>query len=127
MGAEAAEPQHAALPAERRAHPRYAVDEDAVLLFVTSGARMRCRILDLSFSGCRLKTPERFPLGIYTRIETEFRLAGIAFRLGGVIQAIHKKREIGIRFLDMSERKRQQVRELVEEIRQMRNSREPVH
>jgi PilZ domain len=104
---------------DRRVQARYKVDEAATLSLVNSGSRMHSRILDLSLSGCRLHTHERFPLGIYTRVEAEFRVAGIPFRLGGVVQTIHGKHEIGVRFLDVSERKRQQVMELIEEIAEM--------
>ena len=83
-------------------------------------SRLRGRILDLSLSGCRIRTDERFPVGIYTRVETEFQLEGLPFRLAGVIQAIHDKRTVGIRFLDMSSRKREHVEELIEDIREMR-------
>ncbi|MGB8262020.1 MAG: PilZ domain-containing protein, partial [Terracidiphilus sp.] len=83
------------------------------------------RILDLSMSGCRIRTDERFPVGIYTRIEIEFRLEGLPFRLGGVIQAIHDRFHIGIRFLDMSPRKQGQVEQLIEEMREMRERQEP--
>ena len=119
MDGEAKAGAGAGVTSERRAHSRYRVDEAATLSFVNSGTKMRCRLLDLSLSGCRLQTQERFPLGIYTRVETEFRVTGIPFRLGGVVQAIHGRREVGVRFLDVSERKRQQVKELIEEIEQM--------
>jgi hypothetical protein len=59
-------------------------------------------------------------VGIYTRVETEFRLEGLPFRLGGVVQAIHDRRTVGIRFLDMSSRKREQVTQLIEDIREMK-------
>jgi hypothetical protein len=59
-------------------------------------------------------------VGIYTRVETEFRLQGLPFRLGGVTQAIHNRFTVGIRFLDLSERKKQQVLDLIDEIEQMR-------
>ena len=42
------------------------------------------------------------------------------FRLGGVIQAIHGRNIVGIRFLDLSDRRRQLVAELIDEIQQMR-------
>ena len=84
------------------------------------GSVLRGQILDLSLSGCRIRTDVRFPVGIYTRVETEFQLEGLPFRLGGVIQAIHGRNTVGIRFLDLSERKRQQVMELIGEIHQMR-------
>ena len=83
---------------------------------------MSGRILDLSLSGCRIRVDDRFPLGVYTRVEIEFDLEGLPFRVGGVIQAIHNQREVGIRFLDMSERRRQEMKGLIEEIRSMPRS-----
>jgi hypothetical protein len=67
-------------------------------------------------TGCLIRSDERFPVGIYTRVETEFRLEGLPFRLGGVIQSIRDPHNVGIRFLDMSPRKREQVEQLIAEI-----------
>ena len=107
-------------PRDRRAQTRHEVDTFATIFLVKAGSALRGRILDLSLSGCRIRTDERFPVGIYTRVETEFHLEGLPFRLGGVIQAIHNRNMVGIRFLDLSERKRQQVLELIGEMEQMR-------
>jgi len=106
---------------ERRAQSRHGVDTSAVIDLIKIGSRLTGRILDLSASGCRIRTDERFPVGIYTRVETEFRLEGLPFRLGGVIQAVHDRdrRMVGIRFLDVSERKREQVAQLIEEIEEL--------
>lgn len=49
-------------------------------------------------------------------METEFCLEGLPFRLGGVVQGIHERNLVGIRFLDMSIRKREQVEQLIGEI-----------
>ena len=103
-------------PSERRSQPRYAVDEAATLHFIEVRAQLSGRILDLSMSGCRIRTNERFPVGIYRRVETEFKLDGLPFRLGGVIQSVHDKFTVGIRFLDMSPRKRDQLSFLMDEI-----------
>jgi hypothetical protein len=105
---------------ERRQQNRLDVDTTATILLVNVGSNLKGRILDLSLSGCRIRTDEYFPVGIYTRVETEFRLEGLPFRLGGVVQAIHNRNTVGIRFLDMSQRKREQVLELIGEIEQMR-------
>jgi hypothetical protein len=124
---EAAIPAETALPArppskfrDRRSQVRHEVDTVATVFLVKIGSALRGRILDLSPSGCRIRTDERFPVGIYTRVETEFHLEGLPFRLGGVIQAIHNRNMVGIRFLDLSERKRQQVLDLIDEMEQMR-------
>jgi hypothetical protein len=31
----------------------------------------------LSLNGCRIHSDERFAVGVYTRVETEFRLEGL--------------------------------------------------
>jgi c-di-GMP-binding flagellar brake protein YcgR len=101
---------------DRRRQIRHDVDASATIFLVRVGSTLRGRIVDLSLSGCRIRTEERFPVGIYTRIEAEFCCQGLNFRLGGVIQAIHDRNIIGIRFLDLSERKRQQIAELIADI-----------
>ncbi len=110
------------LQRERRQQARHEVDTSAVILLVNVGSLLNGRIVDLSLSGCRIRTDEKFPVGIYTRVETEFRLGGLPFRLGGVIQAVHDRdrRNVGIRFLDVSTRKRGQVEQLIEEIEELR-------
>lgn len=106
--------------AERRVHERHGVNSRATVILVRSGAGVEGNIVDLSLGGCRVETDESFPLGIYTRVETEFRLEGITFRLGGVVQAVHGQRQVGIRFLEVTERKRGQLVELMEELDAMR-------
>lgn len=113
-------PQAKPVGRDRREALREAVDTSAVIFLINIASRLQGRILDLSLSGCRIRTNERFPVDIYTRIETEFRLVGLPFRLGGVVQAIHDKHTVGIRFLDISSRKREQVKQLIEDIREMR-------
>jgi c-di-GMP-binding flagellar brake protein YcgR len=103
---------------DRRETLREAVDTTATIILIKIASRLQGRILDLSLSGCRIRTDERFPVGIYTRVETEFRIAGLPFRLAGVVQAVHDRQTVGIRFLDMSSRKREQVEELIRDIRE---------
>lgn len=101
---------------ERRTESRLAVDTSATIFLIRSGSRLNGRILDLSLDGCRIRCDERFPLGIYTRVEAEFRLDGTPFRLAGVVQAIHDRRDVGIRFLDVGERKHSQLEQLIGDI-----------
>jgi c-di-GMP-binding flagellar brake protein YcgR len=109
-------------PRDRREALREEVDTSAVIHLINVASRLQGRILDLSLGGCRIRADERFPVGIYTRVETEFRLAGLPFRLGGVVQVIHdrERRNIGIRFLDMSSRKQEQLEQLITDFREMR-------
>jgi c-di-GMP-binding flagellar brake protein YcgR len=100
----------------RRSHSRHDVDTRVNLTLVRGAISMPGHILNLSQGGCRLRTDERFNVGIHTRVEAEFHLHGLPFRLAGVSQAIMDRNTIGIRFLDMSERKREQLTELIAEI-----------
>lgn len=101
----------------KRIEPRHPVDTSAEIWLVNLAANVRGRILDISTSGCHIQTDRRFPVGIFRRVETEFRIDGLPFRLGGVTQRIYDPFHVGIRFLDLSERKREQLLQLIEEIR----------
>ncbi len=103
---------------DRRAHQRLKVDTRARLYLVNTGISMQGSIQDLSMAGCRIVTQERFNVGIYIRAEAEFYLHGLPFRLAGVSQAIINPNTIGLRFVDMSERKREQLSALIAEIRE---------
>jgi hypothetical protein len=118
---QGAVPVSPAKPRNRREESREEVDTTAAIYLIKIASRLQGRILDLSVGGCRIRADERFPVGIYTRVETEFRVKGLSFRLAGVVQAIHDQHTIGIRFLDMSSRKREQVEELIEDIREARS------
>jgi c-di-GMP-binding flagellar brake protein YcgR len=107
---------------ERRGQWREGVDTSASIFLINAATRLNGRILDLSLGGCRIQTDENFPVGIFTRVEAEFRLEGMPFRLGGVIQAIHDRHHVGIRFLDLSSRKREQLELLIEEIEDLKRT-----
>jgi c-di-GMP-binding flagellar brake protein YcgR len=117
------EPEDQATPPapqkERRKEPRHTVDGNAALTILNNGVRLRGRILDISMSGCQFRTDDCFPMGIYSRAEIEFQLEGLPFRLACVTQSIHKRNRVGVRFLEMSERKREQLTELVVEIEEL--------
>jgi hypothetical protein len=121
--AEDAQPaSHSRAGRDRRQQSRHEVSSSATILLVNIGSTLRGHILDLSVTGCRISTDERFPAGIYTRVETEFRLEDLPLRLGGVIQSIYDRNTVGIRFLDLNDREREQVMGLIGEIEQLRTS-----
>ena len=88
-----------------------------VVRLIDVASKVQGRIVDLSMSGCRIRTNLPFPLGVFRRVETQFRMNGLPFRLAGVTQAIYDPFQVGIRFLDVSERMREQLAELIEEIK----------
>jgi len=112
---------------DRRQQCRHELSSSATILLVnakttSAGATLQGRVLDLSITGCRIRTDERFPAAIHTHVETEFRLEDLPLRLGGVIQSNYDRNTVGIRFLDLSDREREQVMRLIGEIEQLRTS-----
>lgn len=67
--------------------------------------------IDISLGGCHIRTDRRFPVGIFRRVEVEFSIDGLPFRLGGVTQGIYDPFNVGI-----SDRKREQLLQLLDEI-----------
>jgi len=61
-------------------------------------------------------------VGVFRRVEVEFCVDGLPYRFPGVTQAIYDPRNVGIRFLDLSERKREQLNTLLDEILEKNNS-----
>lgn len=102
---------------DRRAQSRVAVEAIATVYLLKVACALRGQILDLSLGGCRIRTLQPFPVGIYRRVELEFTLSGIPFRLAGVTQSMHDRHTAGFRFLDLSDRKRAQLQQLIEEMR----------
>jgi c-di-GMP-binding flagellar brake protein YcgR len=101
----------------RRVEQRLGVDTRVVLRLIDLAADIPGRIIDISLGGCHIRTERRFPVGIFRRVEIEFRMEGLPFRLGGVTQAVYDPFNVGLRFLDLSERKREQLMQLIDEIK----------
>jgi c-di-GMP-binding flagellar brake protein YcgR len=105
---------------KRRKEPRHPVDISVVVRLLDIASKLEGRILDLSMGGCRIRTNLPFPLGVFRRVEMQFRMDGLPFRLAGVTQAIYDPFNVGIRFLNVSERMREQLGQLIEEITELR-------
>lgn len=125
QGVEPQKPAGRPVGRERREQSRQMVDTRATLYFIDVRAEISGRILDVSMSGCRIRSDERFPVGIYRRVETEFTLDCMPFCLAGVVQALHDNHTVGIRFLNVSARKREQLELLMQEIKDMKESGAP--
>jgi c-di-GMP-binding flagellar brake protein YcgR len=102
----------------RRRDPRHAVDEAASLLLVHHGAAISCRLVDLSLGGCQVRAEKPFVAGPMVRVEIVFQVVGEAFRVAGVTQWTRQRQWVGIRFLDVSERKSAALAHLIEEIKE---------
>jgi len=89
----------------------------AVIRFLKDGSEMAGDVVDLSLEGCTLRLVRTFTLGIYVRVEVSFHVRGLVFQLAGVSQEIYDKCTVGFRFLDVSRRRREELEQVIEELR----------
>jgi len=101
---------------ERRALPRQTLGSFATLHTVRSKVSLNGQFLDLSIGGCRIQLDTPLRLASFTRVELEFWLEGMPFRLAGLSQHSCARRVIGIRFAPLSERKQAQLGQALEEL-----------
>jgi hypothetical protein len=79
---------------------------------------MRGAVVGLSQECCSFRTAQPFNLGIRIRVEVDLQVRGLHLLLAGVTEDVRDKRTIEIRFLELSYRKRSELAELIEELRQ---------
>ena len=101
---------------ERREHDRHEIDSIARVLFLSIHSRVTGKVLDLSLGGCRIRAQQEIPVGAYRRVEVEFMVDGLPLLLPGVTTSLHDKFTIGIRFVEMTDRKRNQLQTVIDEI-----------
>jgi hypothetical protein len=103
-------------PSNRRNSPRYAIEGFASLLLVEHGSSIACNILDLSMGGCQLRTQDRFPAGIGVLVEVSFKVHGIILRFRGKVQWKAGDCLFGIRFSEMTPRRREDLAGVLGEV-----------
>jgi hypothetical protein len=104
------------LAANRRTAPRFALEGDASILLVDHGSSISCKILDLSVGGCQLRTSDRFPAGVRVLVEVSFKVHGIVLRFRGTVQWKAGESLFGIRFAEMTSRRRDELAEVLREV-----------
>ena len=100
---------------ERRAYPRQTVDSAVVISLLNVGGQLRGQLLNLSLSGCRVRIDERSAVSVHTRVNVELLLDGVLFRIDGVVEGNDDKRNLRIRFQDMSGHQREKLARLMED------------
>jgi hypothetical protein len=106
----------AELAANRRTSPRHALQGEASILLVDHGSSISCNILDLSLGGCQLRTCDRFPAGVQVLVEVGFKVHGIVLRFRGTVQWKAGECLFGIRFSEMTSRRREELAEVLREV-----------
>ena len=73
-------------------------------------------LLDLSLIGCSVRTVKTLTGKLQEGVEVEFEICGLPFRLGGVIRAIYDAHSVGIQFIPLANRKREELEQAIDEL-----------
>jgi len=101
--------------AERRKFPRHVVDCQAAVFPVSGAVQLQGTLSDLSMGGCLVVANQRYTAGILVRVEVQFQLQGIVFRIVGVVVGTRGAKSFAVRFLDLPARRRDQLAEVLAE------------
>jgi Fe-S-cluster containining protein len=101
---------------DRRACPRFAVDEQASVQVVGHGMSFTGRILNLGLHGCRLQSGAHLPGGGRVRVEVTFSVNGIPFRMGGAVRWSDED-DMGIQFVRVSMTRHSEWTRVIEELK----------
>jgi len=89
----------------------------AEIQFIDRAVRKSTVVLDLSLRGCSLQSSEDFGDECDSRAQLVFLIAGLRFVLSGEPTALEDKKTLGVRFVDMNERRREFMNKLVMDLR----------
>jgi hypothetical protein len=91
-------------------------ESPAVLHLVAGEMQLGGHILGLSSSGCIVWVHHPYPGNIRVRVEVDFQVRGLHFRMPGVTEAFHDKHTVEIRFINVSPRKKEGLDQVVQEM-----------
>lgn len=101
---------------DRRADPRMRCKGIAEVTVLSLGKRLPGKLIDLSISGCCIATEGPMPPIESPVVEVQVAIDGTTLRVAGVVRNVLKDRRLGIEFVDVTQRKAQQIGELVAEL-----------
>jgi hypothetical protein len=93
---------------DRRAYERYEINAPGGCLNY-KGASFPCEIVDVSLSGCCVRTEGKFHPGNLANVEVVFPILGMVLRMVGTTQWLTRQNLIGIRFFHANSRSKNQL------------------
>ena len=111
---------------ERRAQPRFHCKGVAAIRVLAVEAKLAGTLLDLSASGCRIETAAPFPAIENPYIEVVLCVDGITLRIAGVVRNTNQDNRVGIEFMDVTERKAEQIEALIADLTELEKNRNEI-
>jgi len=91
-------------------------DWSATVRFLQNDAVVSGALADLGLTGCEFKMGGVYPGAPASRVEVEFQMRGLHFRLAGVTTAVVARHAAKIRFVEMSARRREELVQVLDEL-----------
>jgi hypothetical protein len=117
--ADAPNPEASSAPAstqtdgrDRRVADRFDLN-DAVGSLIHNGTRIPCTMIDISLTGCCVRTPEPFTAGSLEAVKVAFPLFEMILNIWGITQWVRGERLLGIQFCHPSPRSKNQLAALL--------------
>lgn len=104
---------------ENRRYPRLSCGGIADIRLIPDGVKEAGCLINLSKRGCCFLADEPLRGSAGSTIEVHLKVKGIDLRVSGVIRHVHKGVRAGIEFVALSERKNEQIDELIGELTEM--------
>ena len=104
---------------ENRRYPRLLCGGIADLRVIPDGPKETGCLINLSKRGCCFLADEPLRGHAGSTIEVHLKVKGVDLRVSGIIRHVHKGMRAGIEFVALSERKCEQVDELVADLTEM--------
>jgi hypothetical protein len=101
---------------ERRACARHELEAMASLVVLERGRMLKCLVLEVSLSGCRLFGESALNLEEDTPVEVEFTGRGYPLRLVAIVKPKSDEHVVGLEFTGASERVIESLNDLIAEL-----------
>jgi c-di-GMP-binding flagellar brake protein YcgR len=101
---------------EQRVHPRQSCSGLGALHLLPDGAKVVGALTNLSIGGCCIQCEKGFSAGEDAPVEVQLEACDFRVRLAGKIRHVDEKWRVGIQFVEVSPRKEDQIRYLMEEL-----------
>jgi len=102
-------------PRERRLHPRLRCKGVGEFRILPNGPSITGTLVNLSLSGCCIASETEIPAKLKQPLEVQLTACDFRLRLAAEVRRLDAK-TVGIQFLDVSSRKEEQVRYLIDEL-----------
>ena len=97
----------------RRANPRLQFKGRAEIRVLPDGQKAPATIIDLSLGGCCVELGGPMRVEAYSHVEIRLCVEGTNFQVAGIVRHRQDGFKIGVEFTDVSDRKAEQIRELM--------------